>query len=235
MIGKVWLRVNRVDPDTCLAASAVTVADLHESMREIGRAGLMSPRMRPLWREARMTGPAVTAWCPSGDNLMMHRALSLARGGDVLVVVCEEEESAAQWGDVVTTYAMTCGLAGVVVQGCVRDVATLRRLAFPVWCTVISPVHPDKKARGFVNAPVVCAGVTVQPGDLIAADDDGVIVVPRLEAAAVVARAASRACTEDQAASAIRAGARPWDLSGAAASYEALQVEEYDAVYPDEC
>jgi len=235
VIGKVWLRVNRIDADTCLAASRVTVADLHEAMGGGGgRGGLMHPRIRPLRRDVQMVGPAITAWCPSGDNLMMHRALSIARRGDVLVVVCEEEQSAAQWGDVVTAYAVKLGLAGVVVQGCVRDVATLERLAFPVWSTEISPIHPEKKGRGFVNAPVVCAGVTVTPGDLVAGDGDGVIVVPRLQAAAIVGRACARAHAEDEAARAIREGAAPWNLSGAATSYAALQLEEYDAAYGDE-
>jgi 4-hydroxy-4-methyl-2-oxoglutarate aldolase len=189
--------------------------------------------MRPLRRDARMAGPAITAWCPAGDNLMMHRALSIARRGDILVVVCAQERSAAQWGDVATAYAVKLGLAGVVVQGCVRDVATLERLAFPVWSTEISPMHPEKAARGFVNAPVACAGVTVNPGDLVAGDGDGVVVVPRLDATAVVARACARARSEDEAARAIQRGATPWDLSGAAKSYAALQLEEYDAAYGD--
>jgi 4-hydroxy-4-methyl-2-oxoglutarate aldolase len=235
VIGQVWLRVNRVDAETCRAASTVTVADLHESIGEEARKGsLMSPRMRPVLSDARVAGPALTAWCPAGDNLMMHRALSLARRGDVLVVVCEEEDSAAQWGDVATTYAMKIGLAGVVVQGSVRDVATLRRLGFAVWSTVISPMHPDKQGRGFVNAPMRCAGVTVNPGDLVAGDADGIVVIARADAGAVVARAVARAEAEDRAALAIQGGATPWDLSGAATSYASLHFEEHDAAYDDE-
>ena len=123
--GKVWLQVTRVDRATCALAARATVADIHEAMHAgSGGGGLMGPRMRPLVRRLRLAGPAVTASCPAGDNLMMHRALSLAQPGDVLVVVCEEERSAAQWGQLATTYAIKRGLAGVVVQGCVRDVAT---------------------------------------------------------------------------------------------------------------
>lgn len=129
---------------------------------------------------------------------------------------------------------MKLGLAGVVVQGCIRDVATLERLAFPAWSTAISPVHPEKNGRGFVNAPVVCAGVTVNPGDLVAGDGDGVVVIPRLHAGAVVARACARAEAEDQAARTIQGGAVPWDFSGAAKSHASLQFEEYDAAYEDE-
>jgi len=195
---------------------------------------MMQHRMRPVLPDGRVAGPAITAWCPAGDNLMMHRALSLARRGDVLVVVCEAEESAAQWGDVATAYALQVGLAGVIVQGAVRDTASLRRLQFPVWSTVVAPAHPDKKGRGVVNAPLVCADANVTPGDLIAADADGVIVIPKRQAAAVVARARVRADAEDHAAQAIRTGATVWDLSGAAASYATLEVEEYDAAYDDQ-
>jgi len=233
---RVWLRVNRVDAETCRLAANVTVADLHEAMvAETKTSGMMSARMRPVFSlpPPRATGPAITAWCPAGDNLMMHRALSLACRGDVLVVVCEGEESAAQWGDVATSYAIHMGLAGVVVQGAVRDVTSLRRLQFPVWSTVISPAHPEKKGRGLVNGAVACAGVTVNPGDLIAGDGDGVIVIPRRQAAAVAAHARARAEAEDLATQAIQNGAKVWDLSGAAASYATLEVEEYDAAYDE--
>jgi 4-hydroxy-4-methyl-2-oxoglutarate aldolase len=152
----------------------------------------------------------------------------------MLVVVCEGEESAAQWGDVAMTYAIRIGLAGVVVQGAVRDAASLRRMQFPVWSTLISAVHPEKRGRGLVNAPVACAGVTVNPGDLISAGADGVIVVPRRHAVAVVTRAVARAEAEDRAAVAIQDGATVWDLSGAKASYATLEIEEYDAAYDDD-
>ena len=102
---RVYLRVNRTDPDVCAAAAAITMTDLYEAMGLAGRSAVMSPRMRPLLAGARMAGPAVTAWCGPGDNLMMHRALTLAVSGDVLVVVCGVEMSAAQWGDLATRIA----------------------------------------------------------------------------------------------------------------------------------
>jgi 4-hydroxy-4-methyl-2-oxoglutarate aldolase len=232
--GKVWLRVNRVGRETCDLAAQATVADIHEAMHGAAGGGLMNPRMRPLVRSLRLAGPAVTASCPAGDNLMMHRALSLAEPGDVLVVVCQEERSAAQWGQLTTTYAIKRGLAGVVVQGCVRDVATVERLGFPVWATEIWPIHPEKKGGGFVNAPLRCGDVMVRPGDLVVADGDGVVVVPRADAAAVVGRAVERAALERRVAQAIDEGARLWELSGAAQVYTRLAHEEYDAAFPDE-
>jgi 4-hydroxy-4-methyl-2-oxoglutarate aldolase len=230
---RVYLRVNRVDAQIAAAARAVTVADLHESMGLSGRAQLMTPRMRPLQQGRRIAGPAVTAFCWPGDNLMMHRALVLARPGDVLVVVCQAELSGAQWGDVACRYAVRQGLAGVVVQGCVRDVEQVRALGFAVWSTHVHPIHPDKRGHGSVNAPVVCEGVRVCPGDLVVADDDGVIVVPRGDARQVVDAAQAKMRREDEVAAAIAAGASAWELSGAAASYAALGLTEIDAAFDE--
>jgi len=230
---KVYLRVNRVAPETIAQAREVTVADIHESMGPAGRAALMSARMRPLAEGQKIAGPAVTAFCWPGDNLMMHRALYLAQPGDVLVVVCQAELSGAQWGDLATRYALKKGLAGVVVQGCARDVDQVRALGLPVWSTHIWPIHPDKSGHGYVNAPVVCEGVHVCPGDLIVADGDGVIAVPRDDAARVITAAQARMRKEDEAAEKVLGGAAVWDLSGAAASYARLEIEEVDAAYDD--
>ena len=230
---KVYLKVNRVAPDIVAQAREVTVADIHEAMGPPGRAALMSARMRPLRHDQKIAGPAVTAFCWPGDNLMMHRALVLAQPGDVLVVVCQAELSGAQWGDLATRYALKKGLAGVVVQGCARDVDQVRALGFPVWSTHIHPIHPDKSGHGYVNAPVVCEGVNVRPGDLIVADGDGVIAIPRDDAGRVLAAARARMRKEDEAAEAVRGGAAVWDLSGAAAIYATLKVEEVDAAFDD--
>jgi 4-hydroxy-4-methyl-2-oxoglutarate aldolase len=230
---KVYLKVNRVAPDIVAQAREVTVADVHEAMGPPGRAALMSHRMRARQDGKKIAGPAVTAFCWPGDNLMMHRALYLAQPGDVLVVVCQAESSGAQWGDMATRYALQKGLAGVVVQGAARDVDQVRALGFPVWSTHVSPIHPDKSGHGFVNAPVVCEGVNVCPGDLVVADGDGVIVVPRREAARVVAGAQAKMRKEDETAEKIRGGAAVWDLSGAAAIYAKMDIEEVDGAFDD--
>lgn len=230
---KVFLRVNRVSAALCEQAGGVTVSDLHESMGPQGRASLMSPRMRPLASGQKIAGPAVTAFCAAGDNLMMHRALNLAQAGDVLVVVCLSELSGAQWGDLATRYAQKKGLAGVVVQGSMRDTDMVRTLGFPVWATQIYPMHPDKKGHGFVNTPVVCDGVHVCPGDLVVADGDGVLVVARSDAAQVLKMAQARMRREDEVAADIKGGAALWDLSGAAAAYASMEITEVDAAYDD--
>ena len=230
---KVFLRVNRVDAALCEQARQATVSDLHEAAVSRSRGGLMSSRMRPMQKGARIAGPAVTALCAPGDNLMMHRALYLAQPGDVLVVVCEAETSGAQWGDMAARYAMRKGLAGVVVHGCVRDTDTVEALGCAVWATHVHSIHPDKSGHGMVNAPVVCDGVLVSPGDLIVADGDGVICIPRKEAAETVQGALGRMRKEEDMAEAVQRGEAVWHLSGAAASYAAMSIEEIDAAFDD--
>lgn len=224
----VYLQVDRVDEATCAAAARSSVSDLHEAMGRPGnRMATMQPRMRQVIEGLRMAGPAITAFCAPGDNLMMHRALSLARKGDVLVVQCPE--TGAQWGDVAAYYAMKLGLAGVVIDGFIRDVDELRAMRSPVWATRVGPSGPQKAGHGTVNAPVVCAGVTVYPGDLVAADADGVIVLPKHQAAAIVARAQERTAREAGQRAEIDAGGRPWVMHGGAASYAAMDIDEIDA------
>jgi 4-hydroxy-4-methyl-2-oxoglutarate aldolase len=230
---KVYLRVNRVDAAIAKQALDATVSDLHEacSARNLGR--LMSSRMRPMQKGAKIAGPAVTAYCAAGDNLMMHRALYLAQPGDVLVVVCQSETSGAQWGDMAARYALRKGLAGIVVHGCVRDTDTVEALGSKVWATHVSSVHPDKRGHGTVNAPIVCDGVLVNPGDLIVADGDGVVCVSRVHAAEVVRGAIARMQKEEELAVAVQRGEAVWDLSGAAASYAMLGIREIDAAFDD--
>lgn len=231
---RVYLRVRRVAAEVAAGARETSVVDVHEAMGIEGRGTLMSARMRPLTeRPPRIAGPAVTASCWPGDNLMMHRALVLAQPGDVLVVVCREELSAALWGDMASRYALRKGLAGVIVQGCVRDVDVVRELGFPVWSTHVWAMHPDKSGHGTVNAPLVCDGARVAPGDLIVADGDGVVCVPRDDAARVVEAARARTRKEEEKAAQVLAGASLWELSGAAASYARLGVREIDAAWDD--
>jgi 4-hydroxy-4-methyl-2-oxoglutarate aldolase len=224
---RVYLQVERVDAVTCAAAGRVSVADLHEAMGGVaGRQGMMAPEMRPLIRGLRIAGPAVTAFCAPGDNLMMHRALYLAREGDVLVV--QAANGGAQWGDLAGQYAKKKGLAGIIVDGYIRDTDELAAMGSPVWSTRIGPSSPQKSGHGLVNAPVICAGARVEPGDLVVADGDGVIVVPRRDAAATVERARQRMQREEAHRPEIEAGKHPWDLHGCAQNYSKLGVEEID-------
>jgi 4-hydroxy-4-methyl-2-oxoglutarate aldolase len=223
----VYLQVDRVDEATCAAAAGTSVADLHEALGSAaGRIATMGPAMRPLVQGIRIAGPAVTAFCAPGDNLMMHRALYLAQKGDVLVV--QAPESGAQWGDMAALYARVKGLAGIVVDGYIRDTDELVAMRSPAWATKIGPSSPQKSGYGMVNAPILCCGVRVEPGDLVVADGDGVIVVPKRDAAATVARALERTRHEDAARADIEAGRHLWFMHGCDKNYEKLNVEEID-------
>ena len=214
-------------------ARACAMADLYEALPADARAAaLMSGRMSPLALGIRMAGPAITVRCAPGDNLMMHRALLLAQRGDVLVVD-GGKPSAAQWGMLAEVYAARKGIAGVVVAGCVRDVDYLREQHAAVWCTEISPAHPEKVGPGAINVPIVCAGVGVRPGDLISADADGVLVIPRDMAAPAVAGACARAEHEKQGIAAIEAGRSLFEVHGLHAALARSGVAEIDASWPE--
>lgn len=230
----IYRRVNRPDPALIAAAAECAMADLHEALGPVaGRMGLMSPRMRPLLPGKRIAGPAVTAFCAPADNLMMHQALYLAEPGDVLVVTVRGEDCGAQWGDTAAAYAKNKGLAGIVVEGGIRDIDGLRALESPVWSTAISPAHPDKAGAGVVNAPIVCDGVQVRPGDVIVADGDGVLVIPKERLAEVVETAQKRLRNEDEAARKIAAGAHPFEMMQLDKTIEKLAIPVHDAAWDD--
>ena len=210
------------------------MSDLYEAMDAAHRdAALMHSSLRPVVAGIRMTGPAVTVQCAPGDNLMMHRALLLAHPGDVLVinggVPC-----GAQWGLLAAVYAAKKGLAGVVVQGCIRDADYLIEQKYPLWFTEISPAHPEKRGAGSVNVPVACGGVTVHPGDVISADGDGVLVIPARLLAATVEKAETRQAHEQHGIAEINAGRSLFEVHDLQAALARSGVVEIDAAWRDE-
>jgi 4-hydroxy-4-methyl-2-oxoglutarate aldolase len=230
----VYRRVRRPDPGLVARAGRIPVSDLYEVLpAEVRDAALMGPRMRPLVLGLRIAGPAVTARCAPADNLMMHKTLQLAAAGDVLVVD-GNEPSGAQWGTLAAVYAERKQLAGVVVEGCIRDVDELAARRYPVWSTAILPVHPDKRGAGAVNVPIRCSGVLVRPGDVICADGDGVLVLPQAQLAAAVEKGEARMAHEDAGAAAIAAGTSLFDLHDLGRGFAASGVPERDAHWDDE-
>lgn len=221
-------------PDQALVEEAgkYALADLHESLGAVqGRMALMSPRMRPLLAGRRISGAAVTSYNFPGDNLMIHVALNVAQRGQILVLANGGGNQGALWGDVACTFADKKGIAGVVADGPVRDIDALREMNFPVWATVISPSHPEKRGPGSVNVPVVVDGVLVEPGDVIVADGDGVLVIPQAHLARTVEGARQRAAREVSVRQRIKAGESLFEILNMAAAVKAAGIEQVDKTW----
>ncbi len=192
-----------------LAAAGVTT--VHEAQ---GRSGLLDPSLRPIQQGVGLAGPAVTVLCPAGDNLMIHLAVEHCRPGDVLVVTMDPASSDGVLGELLATSLRAHGVVAAVLDTGVRDVAQLRAMRFPVWSCSVSASGTTKSGAGAVNRPVVCAGQMVNPGDVIVADDDGVVCVASLGALAVADRAEQRVAHEDALRQRLAAGELSADLLG---------------------
>jgi 4-hydroxy-4-methyl-2-oxoglutarate aldolase len=180
MNGTVVRNIHRADAGVVATLERLGVSTVHEAQ---GRSGLMQTYMRPVWSGARIAGSAVTVLCHPNDNWMIHVGIEVVKPGDILVVACSSENSNGAIGDLIATALKTRGAKGVVMDMGCRDVAELKEMKFPLWSRAISAQGTIKGTLGCVNVPVVCAGISVKPGDVVVADDDGVVVVPRAGAA----------------------------------------------------
>ena len=179
MSGTVVRNIHRADAGAIETLGRLGVSTVHEAQ---GRSGLMQPYMRPLWRGARIAGSAVTALCHPGDNWMIHVACDVVKKGDILVVACSSENTNGAFGELLATSLKALGVKGIVLDVGCRDAAEIAEMKFPVWSRAISAQGTVKASIGSVNLPVVCAGVNVKPGDVVVADDDGVVLVDRRRA-----------------------------------------------------
>jgi 4-hydroxy-4-methyl-2-oxoglutarate aldolase len=214
MIGQSGIAVKditRADPQAVAELAKYGAATVHEAM---GRVGLLAPYMRPIYPGAKACGPAVTIFAHPGDNWMLHVAAEMLRPGDIAVLGTSSDNTDGMFGDLLATSFHARGSLGLVIDAGCRDTAELREMGFPVWSKAVNGKGTVKATVGSVNTPIICAGALVHPGDVIIADDDGIVVVPKAHAVEAAAAAGRREAKETGVRNRLAAGELGVDIYG---------------------
>jgi 4-hydroxy-4-methyl-2-oxoglutarate aldolase len=217
--------IERAEPLVIDRLGAAGTATVHEA---IGRLGYIGAHIKPIQLDTKIAGSAVTVLSHPGDNIMIHAAVEMCHPGDVLVVANTAPSTHGMFGDLLATSLMARGVRGLVIDAGVRDTADLRSMGFPVWTQHVSCQGTVKNTPGSVNVPVVIGGVTVQPGDVVCADDDGVVIVGRADAAWALERSDARLATEAQMRATLESGELGVDVYGLRQKLIDMGVEYID-------
>ncbi len=226
MSGTVVRSIPRADPSVIDRLAEAGVATVHEAQ---GRTGLLDPGVLPRQHGARIAGSAVAALCAPGDNIMLHAAVEVLEPGDILVVALTSPATHGMFGDLLAASVLARGCRGLIIDSAVRDIAELNEMGFPIWSRAVYAQGTVKETAGTVNMPIDFGGVAIQPGDVIVADDDGVVVVDRSSASEVADASMTRIEKEEASRTRLQAGELGLDMYGLRDKLIGLGVEWVDS------